>query len=43
MLKDDIERVLISQEDLQKRVAELGAQISADYTGKEPILVRTSR
>lgn len=43
MLKDDIERVLISEEDLQKRVAELGAQISADYAGKEPILVSVLR
>ncbi|MEA4955086.1 MAG: hypoxanthine phosphoribosyltransferase [Pseudoflavonifractor sp.] len=43
MLKDDIERVLISEEALQKRVAELGAQISADYTGKEPILVSVLR
>lgn len=43
MLKDDIERILISEEDLQKRVAELGAQISADYAGKEPILVSVLR
>lgn len=43
MLKDDIERVLISEEALQNRVAELGAQISADYTGKEPILVSVLR
>lgn len=43
MLKDDIERVLISEKDLQKRVAELGAQISADYAGKEPILVSVLR
>ena len=43
MLKDDIERVLISEETLQKRVAELGAQISADYAGKEPVLVSVLR
>ena len=43
MLKDDIERVLISEEVLQKRVRELGAQISADYAGKEPLLVSILR
>lgn len=43
MMKDDIERILISQAELERRVAELGAQISADYTGKEPILVSVLR
>lgn len=35
----DIERVLISEEELQKRIAELGKQVAADYDGKEPIFV----
>ena len=43
MMKDDIQRILISQAELERRVAELGAQISADYAGKEPILVSVLR
>ena len=35
----DIERVLISEEELQKRIAELGQQLAADYADKEPIFV----
>ncbi len=35
---DDISEVLISTEAIRARVAELGAQISADYSGKNPIL-----
>jgi hypoxanthine phosphoribosyltransferase len=36
---DDVSRVLISEEALQARVAELGAQISKDYHGQDPLLV----
>lgn len=32
-------KVLISEEDLEKRIREMGAQISADYAGKELMLV----
>lgn len=39
----DIERILISAEQLQTRVAELGAQISADYAGLHPVLVGVLR
>ena len=35
----DIERVLISEEQLQKRIAELGSQLAAEYADKEPIFV----
>jgi hypoxanthine phosphoribosyltransferase len=35
--------VLISAEDIQKRVRELGAQIAADYAGKKPVLVGVLR
>ena len=28
-------RVMISEEDVNKRIAEMGAQISEDYAGKE--------
>jgi hypoxanthine phosphoribosyltransferase len=31
--------VVVSTEDLQKRVAELGAEITADYEGRAPLLV----
>ncbi len=34
-----LDRVLIDAPTLQARVAELGAQISADYAGKTPLLV----
>lgn len=39
MLDDDVAEVLIDTESLQKRVAELGAQISADYTGRDLLLI----
>ena len=38
-LAHDIARVLISEEDLQRRVAELGAQVSADYCDTNPLLI----
>ncbi len=34
-----IERVLISSADIQRRVAELGREISSDYGGDPPVLV----
>ncbi len=39
----DIDRVLVTAGRLQKRVAELGAQISHDYTGKELVMVGVLR
>lgn len=38
-LPGDIERVLISPEEIQKRVQELADQISADYRGKRLYMV----
>ena len=38
-MKSDLAKVLISQEDIQRRVAEMGQAIARDYEGKEPILV----
>ena len=38
-----IDRVLFTPEQIQKRVAELGAQISADYTGKSLLLIGVLR
>lgn len=42
-MKNDIERVLFTEEELQKRVAELGAQITADYQGKSPVIISILR
>lgn len=39
MLEENIAKVLISEEEIQRRVAELGEQISADYAGITPFLV----
>ena len=36
---DDIERVLVSKEELQQRIGEVAAEISRDYAGKCPVLV----
>ena len=38
-MHDDIEKVLVSEEQLKAKVAELGAQISKDYEGKNLVLV----
>ena len=43
MIHQDIEQVLYSEEELRQRVKELGAQITADYSGKEPLLVSVLR
>ena len=42
-MRDDIDHILISEADLQKRVAQLGGQISQDYAGKAPLLVSVLR
>ena len=36
---DDMAEVLISAEQLERRVAELGAQITAEYAGKRLLLL----
>ena len=38
-MNNDIAKILISEEQLQAKVAELGAQISRDYEGKDLLLV----
>ncbi len=43
MAEPGVGETLISAEDLQRRVAELGEQISADYEGKDLILVGVLR
>lgn len=39
MLSNDIEKVLVSTEQLQKRIREMGAQLAAEYQGKNPLVV----
>ena len=38
-MRDDIERVLITEEELHEKVAAMGAQISRDFRGKDPLFV----
>jgi len=38
-LPDDISEVLITEQEIEARVAEMGAQITADYTGRRPLVV----
>ncbi|MBO6263817.1 MAG: hypoxanthine phosphoribosyltransferase [Clostridia bacterium] len=39
MYEDTIERVLLSEEQLDKRIAEMAVQIDRDYEGKKPLMV----
>ena len=43
MLEKDIEKVLYTEEQLAQRVKELGAQITADYAGKTPLIASVLR
>ena len=38
-MNDDIRSVLISREEIEKTVARIGAEISRDYAGKEPMMI----
>lgn len=40
---NDVERVLLSEEELAGRIAELGAQITEDYAGKEILMIGVLR
>ena len=42
-LHDAIERVILTEEEVQRRVRELGAEISADYEGSSLLLVAVLR
>ena len=39
MLQKDIEEVLITEEEIQEKVAELGAVLTADYQDKFPLAI----
>lgn len=38
-MEKDIKKVLVSETEIRERVAEMGAQITADYEGKDLLLV----
>lgn len=38
-MHEDIERVLLSKEEIESKVTEIGMQITADYEGKYPVFV----
>ena len=38
-MHQDMQKILISEDQLQARIAELAAQVSADYAGKNPIFI----
>jgi hypoxanthine phosphoribosyltransferase len=38
-LHADVEEILISADAIDARVAELGTQLSADYSGRDPVLI----
>src|SRR5690554_2761830 len=38
-MKNDVKEILIDEEKLQKRIKELGQEISKDYKGKDLLLV----
>ena len=35
----DLDRILVTKEEIAKKVKELGQQITRDYEGKQPVLV----
>jgi len=35
----DVEEILLTQDQIQARVAQLGAQLTADYAGRDPVLI----
>jgi hypoxanthine phosphoribosyltransferase len=39
VIESDIERVIVSEADLQARIKELAAQVDADYEGRDVLLV----
>ena len=38
-MKNDIERVFFTEEEIEAKVKELGEQISKDFEGKDPLFV----
>lgn len=42
-MHQDVEHILYTEEELRSRVKDLGAQITADYAGKQPMLISILR
>ena len=38
-MEKDIEQILLTEEQIQKRIAELGEELSKEYAGKDPVIV----
>ena len=38
-MRNDIERIMLTEEQIQNRVKELGARITADYADKNPVMI----
>lgn len=38
-MREDIERILISESDIAAKVKELGARLTEDYRGKNPLMI----
>lgn len=38
-MHNDVEKILISEEQLQARIAQLGQELTRDYAGKNPVVV----
>ena len=38
-MEQDIQQIIITEEQLQNRIAELAKEVSADYAGKDPIFI----
>lgn len=39
MIKDDIEKIFLTEAEIKKMVAEMGARITRDYAGQEIVLI----
>ncbi len=38
-MNQDIQKILISQEELQDRISQLAGEVSRDYAGKDPVFI----
>lgn len=38
-MENDIQEILISEQEIRERIAQLGQQLTADYAGKDPVIV----
>ncbi len=43
MMRDDMKAILYTKEEVAERIRQLGAQLTADYKGEDPILVGVLR